>query len=549
MHSHSSTVKNGYASYVLELGESSCNELHKTQTFTHLGVVISQLKMNSTSLHLATVAGSVDYGSSCQGSHYEDQFGEWTHVVVHAQYEVHLSTAQASLYLDENKLVTNTGFQCVFTEGYCFDIDQGEVICDILSSSPCESKRYSVLYEGLTSKIQRTNINVVHGVETTVIVEEGDTAFALRLKNPTVLCYQRVFSTEHPKLFVAFKQHGDFILSCVTDTTTDIDMFAYLNSKFIYVERHITVQIVQMYLDIIHQECENERKSLQIMITQAMSNPVEFAYDYYHGPGYTAIVKGEVIYLVKCHPTPVTIRETQKCYNSLPVLVNNQSMFLTPRTRIMTPVGEEVECISAVPSGFFILGKWYFSQSKLIHQEAPNEVRPNTRLVWHYNDAHELAKSGIYSDQELEKLRKQLLAPITKEAITSVISQVLDGSSIAPTDLSFHKLIDQASLEVIASDILDKFWGWMRFVGNWTSGCIGVYVVWKFLKYLFDVILNTKILYDMFGWSISLVASVSTAISKYIIHRRQLNAQSPGSDELKASFDTTTVQKVPDITT
>jgi hypothetical protein len=413
---------------------------------------------------MATVAGSVDYGSSCQGSHYKDQFGEWTHVVVHAQYEIHLSTSSASLYLDENKMVTNTGFQCPFTEGNCFDLDQGEVVWDIIDDSPCNTKRYSVLYEGQASQIQRTNINTVNGVETTIIVEEGDTAFALKLRNPTMLCYQKVYATEHPKLFVAFRHNGDFILTRSKDKHTDVDMFAYLNSKFIYVERHIRVQIEQMYLDIIRQECENERKSLQLMITHAMKNPVDFAYDYYDGPGYTAIVKGEVIYLITCQPTPVILRETTKCYNSLPITVNNESMFLTPRTRIITPIGEEVECISTLPSGFYILGRWYFSHPKLIHQEAPDEIKPNTKLVWHYNDAHELARSGIYSDSELEKLRKQLLAPITRDAITSVISQVLDGSSITPTNLNFHKLIDQASLEVIASDILDKFWGWMRFV-------------------------------------------------------------------------------------
>jgi hypothetical protein len=177
------------------------------------------------------------------------------------------------------------------------------------------------------------------------------------------------------------------------------------------------------------------------------------------------------------------------------------------------------------------LGRWYFSHPKLIHQEAPEELKPHTHPVWHYSDAHELARSGIYSDSELEKLRKQLLAPITRDAITSVISQVLDGSSITPTNLNFHKLIDHASLEIIASDILDKFWGWLRFIGNLTSGCVGLYVLWKFIKYLFDVDVNTKILYDVFGWSVNLVASVSTTISKYLIHRENLIKTKGNNDE------------------
>jgi hypothetical protein len=47
---------------------------------------------------------------------------------------------------------------------------------------------------------------------------------------------------------------------------------------------------------------------LQNAQSQAVKDPVEFAYDYTGGPGYTAIVKGEVIYLVKCQAVEVMMR-------------------------------------------------------------------------------------------------------------------------------------------------------------------------------------------------------------------------------------------------
>jgi hypothetical protein len=71
----------------------------------------------------------------------------------------------------------------------------------------------------------------------------------------------------------------------------DLHLFAYINSKFLHVERHIRVQLEQMYLDIIRQECETERRSLQIMLSQPLVNPLEFAYDYSNGPGYTVPTK------------------------------------------------------------------------------------------------------------------------------------------------------------------------------------------------------------------------------------------------------------------
>jgi hypothetical protein len=98
----------------------------------------------------------------------------------------------------------------------------------------------------------------------------------------------------------------------------------------------------------------------------------------------------------------------------------------------------------------------------------------------------------------------------------------MDGTDTVPSNLRFHKLLDDNALEQIASNVVDKFWGWMKIVGNITSGFLGLYtyVIYRFINYLLHVIVTTKIVYNLFGWCISIIAAISGALSKYLIHRK-----------------------------
>jgi hypothetical protein len=191
----------------------------------------------------------------------------------------------------------------------------------------------------------RTNIGSSEVIETTITVEQGHTIFALRIVGHTVFYFQKALITEHPKLLIVKGQKEEFFLSRSTSPQADMDLFAYVNSKFLYVERHIRSQLETMYLDLFLQRCEAERKALKNLLSMALVNPVGFAYDYTGGPGYTAVVKGEVVHLVKCIPTEVSIRISDQCFNSVPITYMNKSLFLTPRSRIIVDYSDEVECL------------------------------------------------------------------------------------------------------------------------------------------------------------------------------------------------------------
>lgn len=62
----------------------------------------------------------------------------------------------------------------------------------------------------------------------------------------------------------------------------------------------------------------------------------------------------------------------------------------------------------------------------------------------------------------------------------------------------------------------------MKILGQVTSGFLGIYVVYRVINYIMNVVVTSKILYDLLGWSLSLIASISSTLSKYLIHWKTL---------------------------
>lgn len=137
-------------------------------------------------------------------------------------------------------------------------------------------------------------------------------------------------------------------------------MNSYMNSKFIYVEKHIRSQINQLYRNILLQQCNLELRMLQNALAIATRSPDIFAYHFMKGPGYMALLAGDwhyVIYIVKCVPVEVKIVHTQEYYEQLSVMVNNRTYFLT--TYAYITMARKINCNSFAPPIYLLGDAWY----------------------------------------------------------------------------------------------------------------------------------------------------------------------------------------------
>ena len=89
MHSHISIVANGLTEYIQNVIQDQSNQMHTIGTFLAAPTLrISKLKVNETSFHSVTLAGSVTPNGDCTGTQFSDPYGIWNNVVGQAIFKI-----------------------------------------------------------------------------------------------------------------------------------------------------------------------------------------------------------------------------------------------------------------------------------------------------------------------------------------------------------------------------------------------------------------------------------------------------------------------------
>jgi len=153
----------------------------------------------------------------------------------------------------------------------------------------CKFSDNSTLYQGYVDKIID---NTSESSQIVYSLTAQNTIFALISINKFTRCG-----------YILTRTAGDTIFRR-TDQINNLDIFIYMNSKFIYVKKHIRTQISQLYRNIL-QQCNLELQMMQNVIAIAARSPDIFAYHFMRGPGYMALLAGEVIHIIKCVPVEI----------------------------------------------------------------------------------------------------------------------------------------------------------------------------------------------------------------------------------------------------
>lgn len=269
------------------------------------------------------------------------------------------------------------------------DDDEGYTFWEVIPKHRCDrTDQYQLLYDGIADKLIDTDYE---NAQTIYSVKANDFIFALTKKDEFQICGFNVIVTEHPKLFVVeTKGHGPFARSLLTHNNEDV--LSYLNSKIVYVERHVRTQVNMLYRDVIRQQCLLERQILQNALTLATIAPDEAAIRLTKQHGFVASVAGETIYLIKCLPVDVKVRQTKQCFQHLPVEWQNESYYLTPRTHILTKNSVKIECNSMLPAQYKIGPQWFMNTPNMIPGQTPNIIKPMSKISWSYVNPGEWQK-------------------------------------------------------------------------------------------------------------------------------------------------------------
>jgi len=237
------------------------------------------------------------------------------------------------------------------------------------------------------------------------------------------------------------------------------------------------------------------------------------------GPGYMAVTAGEAIHVVKCIPVEVTLRRTENCYIELPVTIRNTSLFVTPKSRILTKAGTMRECSNELPTLYHIEDTWIqFTPGPQVRQIPPQLLKPLTALSWSYATPGPLAISGIYSQSDLDKLRDHIMFPAEKPAVLNAMARGITGHTVPGDGISIYNLLDEASLQKIVDSTASRIWSGFITFGSATAGVFGVLITIRIIKLTIDIAIHGYALHSAYGCSLYILGAIWSSLTNLLLY-------------------------------
>jgi len=185
-----------------------------------------------------------------------------------------------------------------------------------------------------------------------------------------------------------------------------------------------------LYRNILDQKCRLEHQVLKNAISIAYNQSDVFAYNLMKGPEYMATISGEVVHIIKCVPNEVTRRSTENCYLELSILLQNKSMYLVPKTHILISSDTPVDYNPFLPIMYKIRGGWISLTPKSATIQSPQIMEPMTKPIWKYVEAEHLSDSGIYSQEDLSRLRDHIMFPVENTTLFNTFARTAIGHCV-----------------------------------------------------------------------------------------------------------------------
>ncbi|KAL7296737.1 hypothetical protein TKK_0010150 [Trichogramma kaykai] len=493
---HLFAVDHGTAEYVHEVTKQACEGAHNSGVYYHGLHTIGGLKVNQTTSHSLSLAGSAAHNGVCTRGNYADPYGTWENVVVLGMLRITLQEQMAQ------------------------DSEGGNSFWKTLPTDICNFHRYSVLYEGQAEKITDEGEEDARRV---YAVTSQDITFGLTARKVESVCGYSVITTEHPRLFIFETVRGESFAKRSHIDASDLDLFSYMNSKFLYVERHIKYQIKNLYRDIVSERCRIERQTLKNSLAIASNSPDQFAYNFMKGPGYMALNAGEVIHILKCIPVEVRLQHGEHCYAELQVSRGNSTYFLTPKTHILKKKGTQVGCNMILPPYYLIDDVWYKILPKPTEAKDPITIRPESRPTWNYISPKYLATSGIYTEKDLDDLSRALMFPLERPALLNGFARELHGATITTKDGTIIRLMNDDVIDKLVETTWGRLWSKFMSFGSASAGVIAILMILHIVKLAVDVILNGVALHRAYGWSMHMFAACLGSLTHLLVNAGRYN--------------------------
>lgn len=274
-----------------------------------------------------------------------------------------------------------------------------------------------------------------------------------------------------------------------------------------------------------------EKEIIKNALSLSTLAPDKFAYEIMQGPGFMARVISEGIYVIKCVPTEIKTRTTEECYEELPIIHHGVNRFLTPMTRIIREHGTQFTCSQIMPPLFNVDGTWFKMLPKPTETEQPTKLRLTKGKPWRFSEPGALATSGVYTTKDLDRLRRSIIFPVDRPAVLNNIARGITGEQIKQYGLL--NILSMEEIRKFARQACTTIWEDITSFGTVSAGIIGVLMICHIIGKMTDGLCNGYMLYEVFGWSFKLIATLSGALTQIFLKKENKKRKNKRQEQRK----------------
>lgn len=490
-------------SHVTQTTRETCKNIHNHKLY--IDPYFPYIKVNvkdSIGTYVGTVVGSNNDGECDGGDYYSHRNNEhFKNVHVHIEMEVKISSQKATLNKKDKTITFVSGYKALYDTDSAFDPQLGSTFWNSIPSEE-ECDNLFVVYEGYADKINvELNNNTIKTLYS-LPDNEDNRNFMIQTSSKIVMCGESAFRTQSTLLFLVESSNGIFKHKKEEVNPKNYDNNLFLSMKISQLGHHLGLQMTEIYHNFLYELCISNKKIVENALALALLKPTDFGFNFFRQPGIISFIRSDVLYLKACQPTNVTHRTTDFCSNELPVTHMGKEKFLSPRSLILTDVGEIVPCSAIAPNTFTLDGHWYSRiKGELTPADQPEELALLPSTSWIYKDHDSIVDSGIYSKTNVEDYQKIISNNLHINAQTSNFIRHIATSSSFEVTRAFSLEDFYTLKERFQTTIWEQIKDFAQEMGNITSIVIGFIIIFKVLKTILNTVLNIIVLHNTFGWS------------------------------------------------
>lgn len=505
-------VTYAYHQRVLQLDQTTVMNIYKLKLWrddimTRVDASPIAVTLNGTTHKSRNLKGWTSGNGECGGEDFALHSVNYEDAVLEATYEILLYDGSMTVNLENDLVRTFAGATCTYSDGYCTDYVYGDIYWNKNEHDPevCDQHTYLVLYDGkgMVNTYKETSLTKQTRV---ITVTEDSAAFSLIQTEKVMLCNILGYRTEHPKLFIVELKHHLRFFKKQQAHSLDLDLNAFRDSKFIHLERHMGSSIRDLNANVMNKLCRIQAQLISNLQSIAYTDAMSFAYSWMKKPGYNALVRGEVIHLISCTPVQVKVHAVAYCTHELPVVYLNESMYMHPRSHILSRHAEPVPCTPLYSVKYRLQGVWYVLSPNLVRTQPPAILKTHLNFTnWQYKQL-KIGTVGIYSMADLNRQRSSVLFPIERRTITRQIADTAAGLQTGPRSFDMLSLIDQDHFKSIMVSYWEELDTSIRVFGQYSGFVLGIGFIYKIGTAICAGTLNGSAVTQMFGKCCGLLA-------------------------------------------